>query len=163
MNLAASGALALVWITCAAALVYLSSACLPGIVAGNFAHGKPTGFTSRETYRALMSALVFVAPLLVYCGIVWLPRAIPRLLWPRNRELDPARRGHTLAEIERFGLLISCIVALFGVAMHTVNIRANTFSPPYFEAWPRWSLLLAWLVFIAAIVAVYLRRFRRAL
>src|SRR5262245_40018802 len=99
MSLTALRALALVWVVCCAALVYLSSEWLPDSVAANFGQGgKPTGFTARDTYRALMSTFVFAIPLLVYAGIVWLPRAFPRLLWLPNRDywLSSTRRGLAL-------------------------------------------------------------------
>jgi len=158
MRIAVLRIFAVVFVACTAAIVYFSSALLPDTVAGNFGPGgKPTGFTGRDTYRAYMSTLTSAVPLLVYGLVVWLPRAIPRLSWLGNR---PARRRLPSVDIERLWIVIGCIVGLFWVLMHAVVIRANSFSPPYFEAWPRWSLLALWLVFIALVVAGYHRKSR---
>src|SRR5262245_6340682 len=156
MRIAVLRIVAVVFVASAAAIVYFSSALLPDTVAGNFGPGgTPTGFTDRDTYRAYMSTLTFAAPLLVYGLVVWLPRAIPRPSWLAN---PPARRRPPSEDIERLWILVACIVGLFGVLMHAVVIRANSFSPPYFEAWPRWSLLALWLVFIALVVAGHHRK-----
>ena len=153
--------LAFLFIACAGAIVYFSSAWLPDPVAGNFgAGGRPTGFTHRDTYRAYMSTLTSAVPLLVYGGIVWLPRTIRRPPWPRFGE---ARRPLPLVDSERLGLFISCVVGLFWILMHAVVVRANSFSPPHFEAGLLWLLLLAWLAFIGLVLVVYVRRTSRVL
>src|SRR5262245_3877508 len=120
----------------ASAVVYWSSGFLPEMVAANFgAGGRPTAFNSRDTYRALMTTLTVLAPLFVYCGTVWLPRITPALFWLPHPGywLSPERRGDTFSFIERFGLVISCVIAGFALAMHAITLRANFLSPPHFE------------------------------
>ena len=150
----------------AGALVYCSSGFLPEMVASNFeAGGRPTSFNSRDAYRALMTTLTVLAPIFVYGGTGWLPRIVPSLFWLPHTAygLSAERRGDTLGFIERFGLVISCVVTGFALAMHAITMRANFLSPPHFELWLQPSLLVAWTSFIFAAAFVYHHRFRRTL
>ena len=145
--------------------LYSSCNLLPESIAANFGKGgRVVSFNSRETYRALMTIIALVLPVLIYIVMALLPRRInPRFVcsaYP-NYWFSPEHRPSTLLWIEKFGLVVGALVSVFWFALHMVNFRATIIDTPHYELWPRLSLLIGWLIFIAIAGVVHGMHFRR--
>ena len=159
MRMLASAAIAL----SAMALVWLSGAALPDVVAAHFgASGAADGFMSRQQYRVLMTLLVGIVPVAITLVSALASMRAGALLNLPNRQywLAPERRASTLAYLATHTAWLASAVTVFICYVHVLVVLANKRTPPQL---PSLALLLGAVglfATIAVLVLLLVRRFR---
>lgn len=144
--------------------VVATSAGLPEIAATRFGlGGEPNAFMTRASYRASMSLLVFLLPVVV----AFLPRLIgerrPQWLNIPDRAywMSSERRADTLASLQaRMGALAAALI-FFVSAVHWLIMRANARVPPRLDEGLLLVLIGTFVAFLVAWIAAFYARFRR--
>lgn len=75
--------------------------------------------------------------------------------------LAPERRAQTLEFLGAHGMWLGCAMALFSVGVHWITMRANASSPPRLDGRLMYVVIAAFIVALAAWIAVLHRRFRK--
>jgi hypothetical protein len=148
-----------------ASFVLFSGQSLPPVVASHFAAGgSADGFTPRNEYLGLMTAISVGIPLLLALCNGVLRFVPPSMVNLPNRDywLAPERKEETYAFLRNHGIYLSVLIALFLCFVHWLVLQANALVPPQLSFWlfipGLVSLLFAVGIWIAILFAHFSRR-----
>ena len=157
-------ALAFLAVLASAALIAVTSAGLPALVASHFGTGgSVNGTMPRDEYLRLMLALAVLIPAAIVLSFAWLPRVAPGLVnLPNSRLwLMPAHRHATLAALAARGAVGAILVTTFISAVQMLVVRANQVTPVHLDSTALGMVVGAFMLAMAAWVVEMLVRFRK--
>jgi uncharacterized membrane protein len=137
---------------------------LPARMATHFgAGGEANGWSSRETYVAVMIAIVIGVPLLLLAVIAWLPRVGMCVGKLPNREywLAPQRRERTFERLTVFATILGCLLVVFLTTVHLIVVEANTSPRPALPTAPFVAIMVGFAVAMVAWTIAFRYGFRR--
>jgi uncharacterized membrane protein len=140
-----------------------SSSRLPLRVASHFdAAGIANGYMPRSDYVLFMAAISLGIPVLLVLVTVLLPFLAPTRLRIPSRDywIAPERRTQTLTTLATGGLVMSCIVAAFMVAVQLLVLQANAWTPPRMDIAILYAMLAVLVVTILFWQFLLWRRFQ---
>ena len=143
-------------------VVWATSAQLPARVASHFAKGGyANGFMAHDAYVLFMVALTTLLPLAVVAAIGLVPRIATSRLSRRYREhwLAPQRRETTLATLATSGCAFGVLLIVFLTSIHLLTLAANARTPPRLDEGTFFTVLVAFLVLLAAWIGFFAIRF----
>jgi hypothetical protein len=145
-------------------VVWTTSAQLPARVASHFGRGGlANGFMSHDAYVLFMLATTTLLPLLVVACMGLIPRIATSRLSIRYREhwLAPERRASTLGTLATWGCGFGILLIVFLTCIHFLTVEANMRSPARLDEGNFFTVLVAFLVTMAAWIALLALRFGR--
>ncbi len=116
----------------ALALLPVSGAWLPDVVATNFSPGGDAqGFTPRDSYLSVMLGLTVGVPLLLVAAVGLAASHAAGLLDLPHRDhwFAPERRVESAAFLRLHIVRLGCAVTLFFAALHGLLLQANAHVP----------------------------------
>jgi uncharacterized membrane protein len=144
-------------------LIGATTGQLPAQIASHFgAGGVPTGWMSRNDYRLVMLALAVVLPVVVVLGSTLLPRLSDSRINIPNRDhwLAPARRDATFQYLASHAYWLGSLLVAFIAAVHLLLLDANATQPPRLSSPLLVTLLVLFMVALAAWIATMAMHFR---
>jgi len=145
-------------------VVWTTSAQLPARVASHFGRGGlANGFMGHDAYVAFMVAMTTILPLLVVSAIGLVPRLATSRLSLRHREhwLAPVRRAETLSTLATWGCAFGVLLIVFLTCIHLLTLEANARVPARLDEGTFFTLLVGFLLLLAAWIGFMLLRFGR--
>ena len=145
-------------------VVWTTSAPLPQRVASHFARGgHANGFMSHDGYVLFMLAMTTILPLVLVAAIGFVPRLATARLSIRYREhwLAPQRRAQTMATLASFGCAFGVLLIVFLTCIHLLTVQANARVPARLDEATFFTLLVGFLVLLAAGIGFLVVRFGR--
>jgi uncharacterized membrane protein len=143
--------------------VITTASDLPLLVASHFdAAGRANGFMSRAGYIRFVLCLCLGFPLLVV-GILRAvySRATDLKLPNRDYWLAPQRLARTRAFLVAHGVWFGSLLVTLACFVHWLELRANRQQPPHLSSQTFAAGLIAFLLAMAAWIAVLMLAFRR--
>jgi len=157
-------AAAIVAVVASAALVVVTGADLPPMVASHFnAAGDASGFMPRADFQLLMLALAVAIPAALLLSLGALPRIAPALVNVPNLRawLASSRREEALAALGVQGAVGAIIVTAFIAAVQLLVVAANAHVPARLDAARLGVVVGAFVAALAVWVVAMIIRFRR--
>ena len=145
-------------------IVWTTSAGLPARVASHFgAGGLANGFMSHDAYVTFMIAMTTLLPIVIVASIGVVPRLATSRVSLRYREhwLAPVRRAETLSALATWGCAFGVMMVVFLTSIHFVTLEANARTPPRLDEGTFFTLLIGFLVCLAAWIGFLALRFGR--
>jgi uncharacterized membrane protein len=145
-------------------VIWTTSAKLPARVATHFAKGGlANGFMTHDGYVMFIMALTTLLPLVVVACIGFIPRFATSSLSMRHREhwLAPVRRAETLSTLATWGCAFGVLLVLFLTGIHLLTVDANMRTPARLDEGAFFTMLVVFLVGLAAWIAFLAIRFGR--
>jgi uncharacterized membrane protein len=153
------------FVVCAGAFVWLTSARLPMLVASHFGgSGTANGFLPRDAYVCFMLGLVVVLPA-VMVFLTWLAIASPptRINLPdKDYWLAPQRRDQTMDHLRSGIGCFSIMLVVFLCYVHWLVVLANAAQPARLDNFWFVGGLLIFFVFLIIWLKKFLGYFRQS-
>ena len=143
--------------------VWSTAAELPLTVASHFdAAGRPNAFMTRSGYIRFMLCLCVGLPVLVVAILAMVYSRASELKLP-NREywMAPQRIDRTRSFLVAHGVWLGSLLVVLSCLVHWLELGANLRQPPHLSSQTFAVCMLAFLIAMAAWIAILMFAFRR--